>query len=70
MTAKELSLKGFFRFHAEFFTGVSLMQKRLIDPTTLITHTFPLSGAKQAFETAGDRNRAVTAQIALAPMMT
>ena len=31
MTAKELSLKGSFRFHAEFYTGVSLMQKGLID---------------------------------------
>ncbi len=64
MTAKELSLTGSFRFHAEFFTGVSLMQKRLIDVTPLITQTFPLAEALTAFETAGDRSRAMKAQIA------
>lgn len=63
MTAKELTLKGSFRFHDEFFTGVSLMQKGLIDPTPLITHGFALSRAQEAFETAGDRSRAMKAQI-------
>lgn len=63
MTAKELSLMGSFRFHEEFFTGVSLMRKGLIDPTPLITQSFRLSQAQQAFETAGDRNRAMKAQI-------
>ncbi|WP_249219159.1 L-idonate 5-dehydrogenase [Loktanella sp. SALINAS62] len=63
MTAKELSLKGSFRFHAEFATGVSLMQKGLIDPSALITHGFPLSRAHEAFETAGDRSRAMKVQI-------
>ncbi|NNU80414.1 L-idonate 5-dehydrogenase [Halovulum dunhuangense] len=66
MTAKELSLKGSFRFHAEFFTAVSLMRKGLIDPAPLITQTFPLSAAREAFETAGDRSRAMKAQIAFA----
>ena len=64
MTAKELSLSGSFRFHEEFFTGVSLMRKGLIDVKPYITQTFPLSEAVQAFETAGDRSRAVKAQIA------
>lgn len=63
MTAKELSLTGSFRFHEEFFTGVSLMRKGLIDPAPLITHGFPLSRAQEAFETAGDRSRAMKAQI-------
>lgn len=63
MTAKELSLTGSFRFHAEFFTGVSLMQKGLIDVKPFITQTFPLSQAQTAFETAGDRSRAMKAQI-------
>lgn len=64
MTAKELILKGSFRFHDEFFTGVSLMQKGLINVKPLITQTFPLSQAIEAFETATDRSRAMKAQIA------
>jgi L-idonate 5-dehydrogenase len=40
MTAKELSLKGSFRFHEEFHTGVSLMQKGLIDVKPYITQIF------------------------------
>ena len=64
MTAKELSLKGSFRFHEEFHTGVSLMQKGLIDVKPFITQTFRLSDAVEAFQTAGDRTRAMKAQIA------
>jgi L-idonate 5-dehydrogenase len=64
MTAKELILKGSFRFHDEFFTGVSLMQKGLIDVKPFITQTFTLDRAIEAFETAGDRTRAMKAQIA------
>jgi L-idonate 5-dehydrogenase len=63
MTAKELSLKGSFRFHEEFHTGVSLMQKGLIDAKPYITHTFSLADAVEAFQTAGDRSRAMKAQI-------
>lgn len=66
MTAKELSLIGSFRFHEEFFTGVSLMRKGLIDVKPYITQTFPLDDALEAFRTAGDRTRAVKAQIAFA----
>lgn len=64
ITAKELSLIGSFRFHEEFFTGVSLMRKGLIDVRPFITQTFALDDALEAFETAGDRTRAVKAQIA------
>ena len=63
MTAKELSLRGSFRFHGEFQTGVSLMQKGLIDVKPFITHRFGLDRAVEAFETAGDRTRAMKAQI-------
>lgn len=64
LTSKELTLKGSFRFHEEFFTGVNLMQKGLIDVKPFITQTFLLSEAVKAFETAGNRNFAVKAQIA------
>lgn len=63
ITAKELSLKGSFRFHAEFGFGVSLMQKGLIDVKPLITHTLPMADAVAAFDLASDRTKAVKAQI-------
>lgn len=64
ITAKELELRGSFRFHSEFATGVSLMRKGLIDVRPLITHTVPLAEALSAFEIASDRSRAMKAQIA------
>ena len=67
MTAKELSLTGSFRFHEEFFTGVSLMQKGLIDVAPLITHEFALDRAVEAFETAGDRSKAMKAHLQFSP---
>jgi L-idonate 5-dehydrogenase len=63
ITAKELDLRGSFRFHPEFATGVALMQKGLIDVKPLITHTVGLENAEQAFKLASDRSRAMKAQI-------
>ena len=63
MTAKEIVLKGSFRFHAEFATAVQLMQKRLIGVAPLITQTYQLADAVMAFDTAGDRTQAVKTQI-------
>ncbi len=64
ITAKELDLRGSFRFHPEFATGVALMQKGLIDVKPLITHTVGLENAEEAFKLASDRSRAMKAQIA------
>lgn len=64
LTAKELQLRGSFRFHSEFFTGVELMRKGLIDVKPLITHTVPLTEAEAGFLLASDRTRAMKAQIA------
>ena len=63
VTAKELQLRGSFRFHEEFATGVSLMQKGLIDVKPLITHTLALDQAVDAFSVASDRSRAMKTQI-------
>ncbi|WP_298261189.1 L-idonate 5-dehydrogenase [uncultured Litoreibacter sp.] len=63
MTAKELSLRGSFRFHEEFPTGVSLMQKGLINVSPLITHSFGLGDLHRAFDTAVDRSRAMKVQL-------
>ena len=66
ITAKELELRGSFRFHAEFPLAVALMQKGLIDVKPLITQTLPLAQAVAAFGIAADRSRAMKAQIAFA----
>lgn len=63
ITAKELSLKGSFRFHEEFSMAVELMQSQLIDVKPLITHTFSLEDAEQAFTIANDRSVAMKTQI-------
>lgn len=64
MTVKELQLRGSFRFHEEFFTGVSLMQKGLIDVKPLITHTMPVDRATEAFELVLSRSGTSKVQIA------
>jgi L-idonate 5-dehydrogenase len=63
ITAKELDLRGSFRFHPEFAIGVEMMRKGLIDVKPLITHTVPLQQAEEAFKVASDRSRAMKAQI-------
>lgn len=64
LTAKELDLRGSFRFHEEFPIAVEMMQKGLIDVAPLITHTLPLNDAEEAFRIANDRSQAMKAQIA------
>jgi L-idonate 5-dehydrogenase len=63
ITAKELELRGSFRFHAEFAVGVGLMQKGLVDVKPLITHTVGLAEADSAFRLASDRSQTMKAQI-------
>lgn len=64
ITAKELVLKGSFRFHSEYATAISLMQKGLIDVMPLISETVRLDEALKGFELANDRSRAMKVQIA------
>ncbi len=63
LTAKELDLRGSFRFHEEFSTAVSLMRSKLIDVTPVISHTIPLAQVHDAFDIANDRSRALKTQI-------
>lgn len=63
MTAKELVMKGSFRFHAEFFSAVALMQGGQIDVSPLVTHSKALSDFGEAFELASDRSAAIKVQI-------
>lgn len=64
LTAKELDLRGSFRFHEEFAKSVELMQSGQIDVKPLISHTVDLADAETAFEIANDRSQAMKAQIA------
>jgi L-idonate 5-dehydrogenase len=59
IVAKELSLTGSFRFHAEFALAVKLINDRRVDLSPIITRAFPMQDAVSAFELAGDRKRAM-----------
>lgn len=63
MTAKELKLKGSFRFHAEFSTAVEMMRNGRLDVRPLITHSLPTEDAVKAFELASDRTQAIKVNI-------
>jgi L-idonate 5-dehydrogenase len=59
IVAKELALLGSFRFHAEFALAVRLINEGRVDMAPMITGAFPLERAREAFELASDRNRAM-----------
>lgn len=63
VVAKEIEMKGTFRFHEEFGLAVDLIGKRRVDLKPLLTGIFRLEDALEAFETAGDRNRSMKVQI-------
>ena len=63
ITAKELELRGSFRFHEEFPLAVQLMRAGTVDVKPLISHSLPLDEAVAAFEIAGDRTQSMKAQI-------
>ena len=54
ITAKELELRGTFRFHEEFALALEFMGKGLIDVKPLISATVPFTDATRRFRT-GDR---------------
>ncbi len=59
VVAKELSICGSFRFHAEFALAVRLINEGRVDMQPMVTGAFPLSQAREAFELASDRKRAM-----------
>jgi len=63
IVAKELELRGTFRFHEEFATAVEFIGKGLVDVKPLISATLPFAEARQAFELAGDRSRSMKVQL-------
>ena len=63
MTAKELELRGSFRFHEEFELAVTVMRQGLVDVKPVISHSFGFEEAQQAFAVASDRHKAMKTQI-------
>jgi L-idonate 5-dehydrogenase len=59
VVAKELSICGSFRFHAEFALAVQIINERRIDLSPVVTQTFPMTEAVTAFQLAGNRERAM-----------
>ncbi|WP_233848944.1 L-idonate 5-dehydrogenase [Paraburkholderia sp. HD33-4] len=59
IVAKEFDLRGAFRFHEEFAVAVELLNKGLIDVKPLISGVFPYQESVKAFQTAGDRSKAM-----------
>ncbi len=64
LVAKELELRGAFRFHEEFGLAVELISKALVDVKPLLSATLPFEQAVEAFELASDRSRAMKVQLA------
>jgi L-idonate 5-dehydrogenase len=64
ITAKELELRGTFRFHEEFALALEYMGKGLIDVKPLISATVPFADARAAFDLATDRSRSMKVQLA------
>lgn len=65
VVAKELSLRGTFRFHEEFAWAVDFLAAGAIDVAPLLTEIVPLAEVVRAFDLATDRTRAMKVQLAL-----
>jgi L-idonate 5-dehydrogenase len=63
VVAKEIEMRGTFRFHEEFALAVDLINQKRLDVAPLLTGIYPLDDAVKAFEIAGDRTRSMKVQI-------
>jgi L-idonate 5-dehydrogenase len=64
LVAKEITLRGTFRFHEEFAWAVDFITSRRIDVRPLLTEIVPLADAVRAFDLATDRSRAMKVLLA------
>lgn len=63
IVAKEIELRGSFRFHPEFATAVQFLNEGLIDGKPVITRVMALDDAVQAFDLAADKTQSLKVQI-------
>ncbi len=66
IVGKEIEMRGTHRFHPEFADAVRLIDSGAIDVRPVITGSYPLERAREAFEVAADRSRSVKVQLAFA----
>ena len=59
LISREISIIGSFRFHREFGWAAELLASGRIDVKPILSKSFPLSQAQDAFALAADRERAV-----------
>jgi L-idonate 5-dehydrogenase len=63
LVGKEIFLLGAHRFQSEFETAVELIDRGIIDVTPIISRTYSMEQALEAFEFARDRAQAVKVQL-------
>ncbi|MBF6618094.1 MAG: L-idonate 5-dehydrogenase [Candidimonas sp.] len=63
LVGKEIVLRGSHRFDVEYQQAVRLIDSGRIDVKPIITATYPLEQALDAFQAAGDRTRSVKVQL-------
>lgn len=63
VVAKEIDIRGAFRFHEEFADAVAMINSETLNLAPLLTARFPIDQAVEAFELAGDRHQAMKVQI-------
>jgi len=63
IVAKEVDLRGTFRFHAEFATAVRFLNEGLVNGKPVITGILPVDRAIEAFDLAADKSQSLKVQI-------
>jgi L-idonate 5-dehydrogenase len=63
LVAKEVDLRGTFRFHPEFANAVQFLNSGLINGKPVITGILPMDKAVDAFELASDKSQSLKVQI-------
>jgi L-idonate 5-dehydrogenase len=66
VVTKELKVCGAFRTGVEFGWAVDLISNRRVDMRPLLTATYPIEQAVEAFQFAGDKSRAMKVQLSFA----
>jgi L-idonate 5-dehydrogenase len=64
IVAKEIEIRGSFRFHEEFALAIDLINARRVDFSPLLSDVIPIDDAVRAFDLALDRSRAMKVQLA------
>lgn len=63
LMAKELDLRGAFRWGIEFDWAVDYLSSRKVDVRPLLSGQYPLANAVEAFQAAADKNRSTKVQL-------